>query len=285
MELKLIPKVRVDNMDLHDFKDVAENYDLYVDALIGNSSFNTTTCIEFHRELAKQWGEKGIVDLGCGTGLVLIPLLEDGHCVYAIDISQEMINVTKSKVEDLFKDRRGSYNLICSDMKNFSLDRQVSLIIIPRSGFIHLLGSVDQIDALKNINSNLTMGGVLSLNTFFPSYEVIVQNGKGKVKKPFLRNSFVGINGNMIEIYNLIEYDYETQIMEGKWIFKELGKDGKVINSIDRPIKMRWTFKSEMELLFELCGFEVIEIYGGYDKSQACYPSHIIWVVKKVRSL
>lgn len=65
-------------MDLHDFKDVAGNYDLYVDALVGNSSLNTATCIEFHCELAKKYGEKGIADLGCGTGLVLIPLLEDG---------------------------------------------------------------------------------------------------------------------------------------------------------------------------------------------------------------
>lgn len=157
--------------------------------------------------------------------------------------------------------------------------------MIPRSGFLHLLKTANQVDALKNINSNLIMGGILSLNTYFPSYELISQSGKGKVKEPFLRNSFTGKNGNKIEIYNFIEYDYETQIMEGKWIFNELNRDGQAVNSSDRPIKMRWTFKSEMELLFELCGFEVVEIYGGYDKSKACYPGNIVWVVKKVRNI
>jgi SAM-dependent methyltransferase len=219
----------MNNMDLHDFKDVAENYDLYIDVLVGNSSFNTKTCIDFHCELAKQYGENGIADLGCGTGLILIPLLEDGHHVYGIDISQEMINVTKSKVDELFINGSVNYNLICADMRDFNLKSQISLAIVPRSGFMHILKTSDQIDVLKNINSNLTIGGILSLNTYFPSYEFIAQNGKGKVKEPFLRNSFLGANGNKIEIYNFIEYDYETQIMEGKWIFKELDENGQIV--------------------------------------------------------
>lgn len=99
-----------------------------------------------------------------------------------------------------------------------------------------------------------------------------------------MRDSFINISENKVEIYNFIEYDYETQIMEGKWIFKETGHEGEIIDIRERPIKMRWTFKSEMELLFELCGFEVIEIYSGYDKSESNYPGNIVWVVKKVRS-
>lgn len=269
-------------MDIHDFKDVAENYDLYIDILEDNTNLNTSDCINFHTELAKIYGQYGIADLGCGTGLVLIPLMEKGYEVYGVDISEEMINVTRTKVASLFKDKN---NLICSHMKDFRLKKQVSLIIIPRSGFMHILKASEQIETLKNINSNLLLGGVLSLNTFFPSYELIAQNGKGKVKEPTLRDSFINKTGNKVEIYTFMGYNYENQIIEGKWIFKEFNYNGEMIDIRERPIKMRWTFKSEMDLLFNLCGFEVIKIYGGYDKSQACYPGNIIWVVKKVRDV
>jgi SAM-dependent methyltransferase len=268
-------------MDLHDFSDVAENYDLYVDILIGKSGLNTSDCINFHEELAEKYGQEGIVDLGCGTGLILIPLLEKGYTVCGVDISQEMINVVRTKL----KGGEKTCELICSDMKDFNLAGKASLVVIPRSGFLHLLSTSEQLATLKNINSNLLPGGILSLNTYFPSYEFIAQNGAGANKDPFFRNSFTSSNGNTVEIHNLLQFHYEQQIIEGKWIFKELDNNGQVVEIKERPLKMRWTFKSEMELLFELCGFEVVEIYGGYDKSQPCYPGNIVWVVKKVRDV
>jgi SAM-dependent methyltransferase len=274
----------INKRDLHDYKDVAENYDSYVEVLVNNTGLNNKACVSFHLELADKYGEGGVADLGCGTGLVLIPLLREGFKVYGVDISEEMINITEAKVKEDFG-HSDNCKLICSDMTNFKLNKKVSLVVIPRSGFLHLLKTSEQINTLKNINASLCLGGMLSLNSYYPSYEIIAQNGKNKVKEPFLRSHFINSKGNKEEIYNLMNYDFETQIVDGKWIFKELDSHGEVIEVRARPLKMRWTFRSEMELLFELCGFEVVEIFGGYDKSEAAYPGNIIWVVRKVREI
>lgn len=276
--------MNANKMDLHDYKDVAENYDSYVEVMVNNTGLNNSDCVSFHLELADKYGEGGVADLGCGTGLLLIPLLKEGYKVYGVDISEEMINIAAAKV-NLDFGHTDNCELICSDMMNFKLNQKVSLVVIPRSGFLHLLKTSEQINTLKNINSNLNLGGMLSLNTYYPSYELIAQNGKDKAKEPFLRSHFINAKENKEEIYNLMNYDFETQIVEGKWTFKELDKNGEILEVRERPLKMRWTFKSEMELLFELCGFEVVNIYGGYDKYREAYPGNIIWVVRKVREI
>lgn len=152
-------------MDLHDYNDVASNYDKYINELVGMSRFDNHTCIEFHLELAKEYGSDGIIDIACGTGLIMLPLLKEGYNVTGIDISEEMINQTSMKIENEGIDK--NYNLICSSMAEFQLKELASLAIIPRSGFLHLIRQDDQISALKSINKNLVMDGILSLNTFF----------------------------------------------------------------------------------------------------------------------
>ena len=135
------------------------------------------------------------------------------------------------------------------------------------------------------MNRNLVVDGHLSLNTFYPSYDRIADMGHGKIEKPFYRTSFENKNGNTVDIFNSMVYYHDSQLMKGVWHFKEKNGLGEIISETDRPVTMRWSFKSEMELLFRMTGFEVEEVYGGYDKSVAEYPGQIIWVVRKIEDL
>lgn len=271
-------------MDLHDYQDVAENYDKYIDSLVGFSGFDNKTCIEFNLKLARKYGQNGVVDIGCGTGLIMQPVVEDGFFVTGLDLSSEMVKQCKRKLMDsgITEDK---YKLVNGNMADFELDMKASLALIPRSGFLHLLSTEDQINALQCINRSLLMEGHLSLNTFTPSYDRISEMGHGREEKPFYRTSFTDKNGNEVDIYNSMVYFHDTQLMKGVWHFKEKDESGNVVASYDRPVTMRWSFKSEMELLFRIAGFQVVQVYGGYDKSEVTYPSQLIWVVKKVEEV
>lgn len=264
-------------MDLHDFMDVAENYDLYVEKLVSrNEPLGQDSCVRFHLELAEKYGSGGIVDIGCGTGLTLIPLLKEGYEVVGVDISISMIEVLKNKLNSL----NLKPELICSNMSNFSNDSRFSLAIIPRSGFIHLITREEQKESLINIKNHLDNNGVLVLNTFYPNIEILYEYSKDKNNK-FLRGIYTNKNGNNEKIYNEMQYNFETQISKGKWIFEELDENNRVISKRERPIAIRNTFKYEMENLIELCGFKIINVFGGYDKREASYPGNIIWVLMK----
>jgi hypothetical protein len=103
---------------------------------------------------------------------------------------------------------------------------------------------------------------------------------KGSNPQPELRTEYHNLRGNKEQIWNIIEYDPATQIMEGVWIFKELDSHGNIIEERERPVRMRWSFAPEIRHLLKLCGFEVMEMYSSYTKSPRKYGGWIIWVVQ-----
>ena len=151
-------------MDLHDFKDVAENYDRYLDVMYSQENSMHENFQEFYLELAKKYGSGGVVDVACGTGAVLLYLAERGIIADGTDISEEMCKVAEAKADKLGLDLK----IYPADMTRFNSGRKYSLAIIARSGFMHLPDQKTQKTALLNLREQLTPGGILTLNTFDP---------------------------------------------------------------------------------------------------------------------
>jgi len=264
-------------MDLHDFEDVAENYDNYIDAF----RVPDEELINFHLELAELYGETGIVDIACGTGVTLIPLIKEGYKVTGFDISKPMLNVLKRKLEKLPDDIQQNAELIQSNMTDFNLVKPCSLAVIPRSGFLHLLSESDQEKALTTIYRNLTDEGILSFNTFDPNYEIITNNLNVSDPPRVFRCEYTNFHGNREKIWDKICFDPVHQILSGVWIFEEMNAQGKIINTRERPLKMRWSFEPEIRHLLHICGFDVMDIYSSYKKEPRKYGEYLVWVVRK----
>ncbi len=272
-------------MDLHDYKDVAENYDRYLEAMY--SEFDAHEGFrDFYYELAKKYGQGGVVDIACGTGAVLLYLAERGIEIDGTDLSEEMCKVAAEKAEKMNLD----LNIYPADMTKFDSGRKYSLAVIARSGFMHLPTSKLQKDALLNIRERLLPGGILTFNTFDPWPAVQEQQIKTTPEDFSFRLEYVNKSGNKEKIYNAISYNPYTQQLYGNWKFVEYDEAGNVIGERVRPLLMRETYRSEIFLLAELCGFEVMDIYRGYkgDKEDlndpmtaAKYRSNLIWILKR----
>lgn len=150
-------------MYLHDYKDVAENYDRYIEVMFNNDK-NNEGFSEFYLELALKYGSGGVVDIACGTGAVLLYLAEHGIDVDGTDLSEEMCKVAARKAGNSGL----KVNIYHADMTRFSSGRKYSLAIIARSGFMHLPTPEIQKAALLNIREQLVDEGILTLNTFDP---------------------------------------------------------------------------------------------------------------------
>ena len=108
-------------MDLHDYKDVAENYDRYLEVMYTEGQDNHEGFQEFYYDLAKKYGVGGVVDIACGTGAVLLYLAERGIDVDGTDLSAEMCKVADAKAH-----AKGLKLNICpADMTKFSSGRKV----------------------------------------------------------------------------------------------------------------------------------------------------------------
>ncbi len=265
-------------MDLHDYKDVAENYDRYLEVMYATEN-NYDGFIEFYTELAKKYGGGGIIDIACGTGAVVLGLAEQGIIADASDLSEEMCKVARGKAEE----KGFKLNIFQGDMTTFDAGRTYSLAIIARSGFMHLPEPEIQRAALLNIRRQLCDGGVLTLNTFDPLPFFQAEQMKTTGEDFSLRLEYTNADGKREKLYTAISYEPVSQQMKGRWKFETLGEDGSVIAERIRPLTMRQTYRQEMKWLIELCGFELIDLYTGYKGKHAdgVTPSDLVWVMRK----
>jgi len=264
-------------MDLHDFKDVAENYDRYIEAMNSNNK-SYEGFLDFYLELARKYGSGGVVDIACGTGAVLLYLAEHGIDVDGTDISEEMCKVAAKKAKDLGL----NLNIYPADMTQFCSGRKYSLAIIARSGFMHLPTPELQRRALLNIREQLADGGILTLNTFDPLPIIQAEQMKSSTDDYKFIVEYVNVNGYREKIYNALTYNPVLQQMHGNWKFETYNENGEIIGERIRPILMRHTYRQEMKWLAELCGFEVFEIYSDFKGNRANdTPGYCIWLLRK----
>ena len=272
-------------MDLHDYRDVAENYDRYLEVMYAHDDHHEHFQ-EFYLQLAQRYGAGGVVDVACGTGAVLLYLAERGIDVDGTDLSEEMCRVAAKKAEAMGL----RLNIMPADMTVFSSGRKYSLAIIARSGFMHLPAQELQIRALTNLREQLLPGGILTLNTFDPWPPIQARQMETTEDDYSFRLEYVNSAGNREKIYNAITYDPYSQQMRGSWKFEEYNAEGEVIGVRIRPLLMRQTTRWEMRLLAKLCGFEVVDIYRGYhgDKEDlsdlstaAKYRGNLIWILRR----
>lgn len=85
--------------------------------------------ILFWLNIAKQYGDS-ILELGCGTGRITIPLIEAGFNVTGLDISESMLSLAKIKSNKV--------KWIQGDACDFDLADKFKLIIFPFNGMLHI---------------------------------------------------------------------------------------------------------------------------------------------------
>lgn len=103
-----------------------------------------------------------IVDLGCGTGNIALPLASSGYRITGIDLSEEMLIVAARKGELAFG--KGSHSILAwsrQDMRNWTLPEQVESIVSFCDCFSYLLKEEELLGTFRRCFEGLQSGGVL----------------------------------------------------------------------------------------------------------------------------
>ncbi|MFP4499241.1 MAG: class I SAM-dependent methyltransferase [Vulcanimicrobiota bacterium] len=236
---------------------------------------------DFYVELAKNTrGE--ILELGCGTGRILIDIAKEGINITGLDISPEMLEKAWKKVKKLTQEMQKNIELIQGSMENFSLGKKFDLIIIPYRAFLHLLTSQQQKSALERIYNHLRPEGKLVLNFFDPCLETIASHLDKEEPSMEKITDFVLPSGNNVDVLCHRVYYPGDQILVEDRVFEESDSMGEVVKKGKSVLKLRWIYRFEMEYLLELCGFSIENLYGDFHKNPYRYAGEQIWTAKKL---
>ncbi len=241
---------------MSDYDIFAPVYDFEYDELVED--------IPFYRDLAVQAGGP-VLELGCGTGRVLIPVAQAGVEVVGLDVSPAMLDVAREKVAALPADVAGRVTLVEGDMRDFALgDGRFTLVYIPFRAFLHLMTVADQLQALATIRRHLAPGGRLALAFFNPRLDLIAARTTQRSATAFLETTTDLFGGERLLQWALPRYDPLTQVLDNEFIYDRVGPDGRLIERTYRRLRLRWIYRYEAEHLFTRAGFAVDALYGDF---------------------
>ena len=120
--------------------------------------------LPFYVGLAREAASRGeqVLELGCGTGRVTVPMALAGAAVTGLDSSPAMLDIARAKAEQAGVRVRW----VEGDMADFELEQRFGLVVIPFRSFLHLSSAQEQSGCLASIHRHLTAGGRLALNFY-----------------------------------------------------------------------------------------------------------------------
>ncbi|HZG15458.1 MAG TPA: class I SAM-dependent methyltransferase [Candidatus Bathyarchaeia archaeon] len=232
--------------------------------------------VEFYVDLAKQ-AEGEILELACGTGRVTIPIAEAGLPITGLDMSVEMLRRAEKKAAE--KGVLDKIDFIQGDMRQFELEKQFSLIMIPFRSFLHLLHIQEQMKALTAIRKHLAPDGKLALNVFVPKISHLYEESE----KMSLRGMYPLESGEQVAMWDFTRYDHFQQLSEVTRTYERLSPDGIVTEKAVGRFTLRYIFPTELHHLLRLNGFKVVQRYGSFAKTAFDqYSTELIIVAEKL---
>ena len=236
---------------------MVDDFDLYArfyDPDLGDLDADLQMYVQF----AARCGSP-ILELGCGTGRVLIPLARQGYRITGIDASSAMLEKAREKVAA--EDLRDRVTLVEQEMGKLELEARFNMAFAALNSFAHLHTTDDQLAALTRIRRHLNPGGLLVLDMFNPDLARLL-DARGQVALTKVMDGPGA--GRRTMRFTTDEVDLGRQLIHTTYIVDEIDAEGHVRRTLF-PFSLRYIFRYELELLLRHAGFEVEAIYGSYD--------------------
>jgi len=210
------------------------------------------------------------LDVGCGTGRLLLRYLRAGFDVDGIDTSADMLAICRRKAEPLGV----MPNLYQQAMQQLELPRRYATIYIPCGTFCLVTNRSEAWETLIRLYAHLDDGGVLVFNLFWPfaDGEPLSTNPLGKYGEWGELWSHVQPDGSVIAQHLMrVNIDRAEQLFTARRRYQRL-VSGRVVAEEIFDANERWYFQHEMLLMLERAGFQDLQVKGNWTDQPFAEP-------------
>jgi SAM-dependent methyltransferase len=222
-----------------------------------------------------------VLEVGCGTGRVLIPTARAGVDVVGLDLAPRMLAVCRERLQLEPEPVQRRARLVQADMRRFELGEAFTLATVPFRPFQHLLTVEDQLSCLASIRAHLIDGGRLILDLFNPSLDMLanLRIGEEGGEEP----EFTTPDGRrVVRRHRTVAEDRFGQVNDFELIYYVSHPDGRQERLV-HAFPMRYLFRFEAEHLLARAGFEVEHLYADFDRHPygSMYPGDLVFVARR----
>lgn len=227
----------------------------------------------FYREVIARYGEPAL-DVGCGTGRLLLDYLGAGLDVEGVDNSPEML--------DLCREKARAVNLAPTvyeqQMQTIELPRRYRTIFVPSSSFLLLTGRGDAEAAMQRFYAHLEPGGVLVMPFMIIRRGNSPPDGEWSEWHKTGERERLG-DGAIVRRWQRMKFDDGEQWEHTEDRYEVIvGDEIVATEEHHRSPAVRWYAQEQSLAIYEGAGFVDVHAASGFTFDPA-KPGDSIWTV------
>jgi len=199
-----------------------------------------------------------ILELGCGTGRLLIPLAQNGRAVVGLDHNLEMLSFLR---QHLPASLTGQVWVFCADFLRFHLKQQFQLIFLACNTYSTLKAGERQ-RLLQLVHQHLAPGGLFAASLPNPLWlRRLPRQSASEVEETFLHP----IDGEPVQVSSA--WQRTATEFRLTWHYDHLLPDGRVER---QTAEVHHSLDGPQSHLRELqhAGFVIANLWGSYDRQR-----------------
>jgi SAM-dependent methyltransferase len=232
--------------------------------------------VDFYLNFVEAVGDP-VLELGCGTGRLLIGIAEAGYHVTGTDRSEAMLERARAQVNgsglrDLVKLHQGEMSAA-----DEASGGPFGVGVIALNGLLHVADPVEQRNVLASVRRALDPRGLLLIDVLNPTPETL----RGMDHSLVHEGVWFKQDGTRVDKFAARRVAAATQVIATELWYDLTEPDG-TLRRIATSMSMRYLHRSELELMLELAGFAEWQVYGSYDLEPFAEQSERLIVAAEV---
>ncbi len=212
--------------------------------------------LPFWLELAAQVGGP-LLELGCGTGRLLIPLAQAGSKCVGLDHDLQILRFLRERSALPVS---ANLAIIAADVTCFHLAVQFPLITFPCNTYSSLV-AVQRKACLRCVCHHLLPGGTFAVS--LPNPELLRQM-PARSGLEFEEEFIYPPTGNPVQVSSA--WQRKKNELEVTWFYDQLFSDGTVQRSTMRILHQLVTLQTYLDE-FQAAGLTIRSLFGDFDRS------------------
>jgi SAM-dependent methyltransferase len=204
-----------------------------------------------------------VLDLACGTGRLMTPLLRDGHTVVGVDRAPAMLAAAARRLRRLGSSRRAHGLLVRGDLRALPAGAGFAIAVCAFHSLQHLVSDEDLERCLRGVAGSLTARGWLAFDVVPPDPVWLARGDHRRwartvFRHPVSRERFVYTSNQ--------QYDEVRRALHMRLYYQRLDDEDRPVGA-ERVVRLchRQLWPADVQRLLARTGFRLVAAFGGFD--------------------
>jgi SAM-dependent methyltransferase len=222
--------------------------------------------VTFYRRLAQnrmEFGTGPILDLACGSGRLLFPLVRDGHWVLGIDRSWDMLAQARRRLRRLSPLRRSQVSLVRADLRHFTARPSFAMAFSAFHSVQHLYTDAHLVQFFQSVRTSLWPRGWFAFDVLPPNPDWLARDpnrrfGRTRLRHPLTRQRYIYTNNHT--------YDRVHQLLHMRFFYQPIDAEGRPSGE-ERIVRLchRQLWPKHCQYLLKQAGFRILATFSDWD--------------------